>query len=240
MNPEVAGAAPKAAPKKKSNVGLIIGIIVGALVIAGGAVTAIILISNAGKGGEGDGDQEIAQDVSEPYKNDKAYYIKIDGKTFTNQSKIKDLGKVDYNYRSTVENQNVPAGKYMIMIGGGYVNNSDKGTSIAITPYNDGEETVKFPEAKLGKITLTTTTVEKAQAEYKKMEIYGGIHLGSTRKDVEKAFGEPTDEHEYDNYKGGKYQKLEYKDKTWKLFEFKIEDGVVTEISWTNYGGLNH
>ena len=240
MNQESTSAAPAAAPKKKSNVGLIIGIIVGALVIAGGVVAAILIINNANNGGGEGGEQEIAEEVSEPYKNDKAYFLKIDGKAFTNQSKIKDLGKVDYNYRSTVENQNVPAGKYMLMIGGGYVNNSDKGTSIAITPYNDGSDSVKFPEAKLGKITLTATTVAKAQAEYEKMKIYGGIHLGSTRKEVEKAFGEPTDEHEYDNYKGGKYQKLEYKDKTWKLFEFKIEDGIVTELSWTNYGKLNH
>ncbi|MBR6166193.1 hypothetical protein IKQ65_01000 [Candidatus Saccharibacteria bacterium] len=241
MNPELTGAAPKAAaPKKKSNVGLIIGIIAGALIIAGGVVAAILLINNANNGGgEEGGNQEIAQDVSEPYKNDKAYFIKIDGKTFTNQSKIKDLGKVGYNYNSRVEDQNVPAGKYMIMIGGGSVSNSDKGTSISITPYNDGKESVKFPEAKLGKVTITTSTLAKAQAEYEKMEVYGGIHLGSTRKDVVKAFGEPTDSHEYEDYKGNKYEKIEYQDKTWKEFEFKIEDGKVTEIVWTNYGELN-
>ena len=239
MNPELAGAAPKAAaPKKKSNVGLIIAIIAAALVIAGGVVAAILLINNANKGG--DGDQEIAQDISEPYKNDKAYFIKIDGKVFTNQSKIKDLGKVGYNYNSRVEDQNVPAGKYMIMIGGGSVSNSDKGTSFSITPYNDGSESVKFPEAKLGKVTITTSTIAKAQAEYEKMEVYGGIHLGSTREDVIKAFGEPTDSHEYNNYNGGKYEKIEFQDKTWKEYEFKIEEGKVTEIVWTNYGELNH
>ena len=237
MNPELAGAAPKAAaPKKKSNVGLIIAIIASALVVAGGVVAMILLI-NANKGE--DGDQEIAQDISEPYKNDKAYFIKIDGKVFTNQSKIKDLAKAGYNYNSRVEDQNVPAGKYMIMIGGGSVSNSDKGTSLSITPYNDGSESVKFPEAKLGKITITTSTIAKAQAEYEKMEVYGGIHLGSTREDVIKAFGEPTYTHEYDNYNGGKYEKIEFQDKTWKEYEFKIEDGKVTEIVWTNYGELN-
>jgi len=238
MNPELAGAAPKtAAPKKKSNAGLIIGIIAGALVIAGGVTAAILLIP---KGGDGEnGDQEVAKDVAEPYKNDKAYFIKINGKTFTNQSKIKDLSDAGYKYSSRVEDQNVPAGKYMVMIGGGTVSNSDKGTSISITPYNDGKESVKFPDAKLGKITIAKSAIASAQAEYEKMEVYGGIHLGSTREDVIKAFGEPTSSRTSEDYKGNEYESIEFQDKTWKEFVFRIEDGKVTEIVWTNYGELN-
>ena len=216
MNPELTGAASKAsAPKKKSNTGLIIGIVAGALVIAG-AVTATILLIPKGDG-EG-GDQEIAQDVSEPYKNDKAYFIKIDGKTFTNQSKIKDLSDAGYKYNSRVEDQKVPAGKYMIMIGGGSVSNSDKGTSISITPYNDGKDSVTFPNAKLGKITLSNSSIASAQAIYEKIEVYGGIHLGSTKKELTEAFGEATSAKENEDYKGNKYESLEYKDGVWKKY----------------------
>ena len=237
MNPELTGAAPKAAPKKKSNVGLIIGIIAGALVIAGGTVAAILIINNANNGGSSEGgDQEIAQDISEPYKDDKAYFVKINGKTFTNKSQIKDLTKAGYEASKYSKGTNVKVNGYVF---GGSVSNSDNGTSLSVNPYNDGEEKVTFEEGKLGHIEIRSSIIEKTQAIYEKIEIYGGIHLGSTRKEVEKAFGKPTDEHEYENYDGSKYQKLEYKDKVYKKFEFKIDDGVVTEMSWTNYGGLN-
>ena len=232
------------APKKKSNVGIIIAIVAAALVIAGGIVAAILII-NSGNGEkdepktaeESKGSQD--EDAGKPYKKDGAYFIKIDGKKYTFENKLEDLAESGYKVNSRVENQTVPAGKYMIMIGGGYLNNNDNDTNISITPYNDGKDDVTFPEAKLGKVTVSSVTNVKTQPIYESMEFFGGIHLGSTREDLIKAFGEPTDTHEYDNYKGGKYEKIEYQAKTWKEFEFKVEDGKVTEISWTNYGGLN-
>ncbi|MBR5419180.1 hypothetical protein IK110_02950 [Candidatus Saccharibacteria bacterium] len=241
MNQETQAAAPK----KKSNAGIIVAIIVAALIIAGGITAAIIILLNNNGGGAGGNEPKTAQEAakdgetSKPYESDSAYYVKIDGKKYTFESKLSDLEEAGYKVSSYVENKTVPAGKYMIMIGDGSLSNSDKGTSISITPYNDGEDDVLFPEAKLGKVTVSTSTLTKAQAEYEAMEFFGGIHLGSTREDLVKAFGEPTDTHEYENYKGGKYEKIEYKAKTWKTFEFKVEEGKVTEIVWTNYGGLN-
>ncbi len=234
---------PAAAPKK-SNVGIIVAIVIAALVIAGGIVAAILII-NSGNGEkdepktaeESKGSQD--EDAGKPYKKDGAYFIKIDGKKYTFENKLEDLAESGYKVNSRVENQTVPAGKYMIMIGGGYLNNNDNDTNISITPYNDGKDDVTFPEAKLGKVTVSSVTNVKTQPIYESMEFFGGIHLSSTREDLIKAFGEPTDTHEYDNYKGGKYEKIEYQAKTWKTFEFKVEDGKVTEISWVNYGGLN-
>lgn len=238
MNPEPATAAPK----KKSNVGLIIGIIVGALVIAGGTVAAILLINNANNngGGEGNegGDEEVAQDVKEPYKNDKAYFIKIDGKAFTNQSKMKDLSKVGYTYKSALEDTNVKPKQYLIVIGGAYLNNSEKGTNINVVPYNDGTETVKYPDAKLGKIGLVASNAKKDI--YEKIEVYGGIHLGSTKEEVVKAFGEATNVTKSTDYKGDPTEKLEYKADVWKKYEITLTNDEVTEISWVNYGGLNN
>jgi hypothetical protein len=240
MNQE---SKPAAAPKK-SNVGIIVAIVIAALVIAGGIVAAILII-NSGNGEkdepktaeESKGSQD--EDAGKPYKKDGAYFVKIDGKKYTFENKLEDLAESGYKVNSRVENQTVPAGKYMIMIGGGYLNNNDNDTNISITPYNDGKDDVTFPEAKLGKVTVSSVTNVKTQPIYESMEFFGGIHLGSTREDLIKAFGEPTDTHEYDNYKGGKYEKIEYQAKTWKTFEFKVEDGKVTEISWVNYGGLN-
>jgi len=228
--------------KKKSNVGIIIAIVAAVLIVAGGITAAIIILANnnGGAGDEPKTAQEAAKDgeSSKPYESDSAYYIKIDGKKYTFENKLSDLSEAGYKVSSYVENKTVPAGKYMIMIGGGSLSNSDKGTSFSITPYNDGEDDVLFPEAKLGKVTVSNSTLAKAQAEYEAMEFFGGIHLGSTREDLVKAFGEPTDTHEYENYKGGKYEKITFKAKTWKTFEFQVEEGKVTEISWTNYGGL--
>ena len=144
-----------------------------------------------------------------------------------------------YEVSDKVVNEKVPAGKYMIMIGGGYLTNKENDTDFKITPYNDSSNDTTFPDAKLGSVTISDAYDEDEQAILEKIEFYGGIHLGSTRKELTKVFGEPTDEREYDNYKGGKYQKLEFEAKTWKKFEFQIEDGKVTEMSWTNYGKLN-
>ena len=240
MNQETQAAAPK----KKSNAGIIVAIIVAALIVAGGITAAIIILTN-NNGGAGSDEPKTAQEAakddetSKPYESDSAYFIKIDGKKYTFESKLSDLEEVGYKVNSYVENKTVPAGKYMIMIGGGYLNNSANNTNISITPYNDGEDDVLFPEAKLGKVTVSSVTNVKTLPIYEGMEFFGGIHLGSTREDLVKAFGEPTDTHEYDNYKGGKYEKIDYKAKTWKTFEFKVEDGKITEISWVNYGGLN-
>lgn len=240
MNPETKASAPK-----KSNVGLIIAIIAAALVIAGGAVATILILINANSGADNNSGAsnlsvEEEKKVSEPYKNDSAYYIKIDGKKYGYKSQLSDLKEAGYEVYSAVKNKTVPAGKYMIMIGGGSLSNSEKGTSFSITPYNDGSDDVTFPEAKLGKVTVSKSTIAKAQAEYEAMEFFGGLHLGSTREELIEIFGEPTETHEYTNYKNEPYEKIEYQDKTWKEFEFQIEDGKITEISWTNYGGLNH
>ena len=240
MNQE---SKPAATPKK-SNVGIIVAIVIAALVIAGGVIAAILIINN----GNGEKDEPKTaeeskdsqdEDAGKPYKKDGAYFIKIDGKKYTFENKLEDLAESGYEVNSRVENQTVPSGKYMIMIGGGYLNNNDNNTNISITPYNDGADDVTFPEAKLGKVTVSSVTNVKTQPIYEAMEFFGGIHLGSTREDLVKAFGEPTDTHEYDNYKGGKYEKIEYEAKTWKKFEFKVEEGKVTESSWVNYGGLN-
>lgn len=246
---------------KKSNAGLIVAIIVAAVIIAGGIVAAVLLIPQLTNGNNNnDGDENTSQNAdkddnkkdddddddndgddsySEPAKVDGAYYVKIDGKKYTFRNKLSDLSESGYEVNDKVKDEKVPAGKYMIMIGGGYLTNKANDTDFKITPYNDSSDDTTFPNAMLGSVTISDTYDEDEQAILEKIEFYGGIHLGSSRKDLIKVFGEPTESKEYDNYKGGKYEKIEYQDKTWKKFEFQVEDGKVTEMSWTNYGKLN-
>ena len=238
---------------KKSNAGLIVAIIVAALIIAGGIVAAVLLIPQlTGSNNNGDNNENTSQNAddnkkddddndgySDPAKVDEAYAIKIGGKKYTFRSKLSDLSESGYEVNEKVKDEKVPAGKYMIMIGGGYLTNKSDDTDIKVTPYNDSSDDTTFPNAMLGSVTISDAYDEDEQAVLEKIEFYGGIHLGSSRKDLVKVFGEPTESKEYDNYKGGKYEKIEYQDKTWKKFEFKVEDGKVTEMSWTNYGKLN-
>lgn len=258
MSENVLGANKAPKTDKKSNAGIIVAIIVAALIIAGGVVAAVLLIPQLTKGGDNNGDNSSqtadnnggdngdngnnggsSDKYTDPAKVDDAYFIKIDGKKYTFRSKLSDLSESGYEVNSKVKDQKVPAGKYMIMIGGGYLSNDDNDTDFKVTPYNDSNDDTTFPNAMLGSVTISDTYDKDEQAILEKIEFYGGIHLGSSREDLIKVFGEPTESKEYDNYKGGKYEKIEYQAKTWKEFEFQVEDGKVTEMTWTNYGKLN-
>lgn len=255
MSESVLGANKAPNTNKKSNAGIIVAIIVAALIIAGGVVAAILLIPQLTKGDSNNSDSSQTADdnggngnnggkkesgkYSKPAKVDGAYFIKIDGKKYTFRSKLSDLSESGYEVDERVKDQKVPAGKYMIMIGGGRLTNEENDADFSITPYNDSSDDTTFSEAMLGSVTISDAYDEDEQAILEGIEFYGGIHLGSSRKELIDVFGKPTDTHKYDNYKGGEYEKIEFKDQTWKKFEFKVEDDKVTEMAWTNYGKLN-
>lgn len=257
----------QAAPNggKKTNVGVIIAIVIGVVVLIGAAGVGIFvgIFMSANKAiteldsGITKEYNDIKKDVDEKKTeiednvkektatgkvaaDDDAYFIEIDGKKFTNKSKLSDLEAVGYKIDSRVADQDVAAGKYLIMIGGGSLKNEEKNVSFSITPYNDGKETVKFGSAKLGQVTIEKSTFEEKNAVFETFEFYGGIKLGSSEADLKKAFGEADSSREAKDYKDNPYTVYEYKDKTWKKFEFTVTDGEVTKIVWTNYGKLNN
>ena len=218
-------------PKKRTNLAPIIGIIAGVLVVAGGVTAALILINqNSGNNGP-----DIAKDVKEPHKNDKAYFIKIGDKTFTNQSTIKDLEEAGYKLSAGTENNEVSANFYRPAS----LANSDKGTGLIVSGYNETEQAIAISSAKLGKISISNSTIKYAQEEYSAMEVYGGIHLGSSKDDLTNAFGEPTDTRESTAYDGKPSQIIEYEDSSFKKYKFTLEDDKVSKIEWINYGKLN-
>ena len=164
------------------------------------------------------------------YTSNDAYFVKINGKKYNFNSTISDVESTGFKLSSQAKEKTVKSGQYLILIGSGTrLTKGDAG--IGFTPYNDGDDTVSVSKAKLGSVSVNSTTLESAQSVLKKITFNGGIHLGSTVAQLKKAFGEPTklDQASY----GDTY---EYKASTYKKFTIKVKDGVVSEISWTNYG----
>lgn len=231
---------PQAANKggKNNSLTIIVAVIV-ALVV--GVSVYFITRGDSGKT-DGDKKDETSQEENKKFSNpadeDAAYTIKISGKTFSYKSKLEDLEEVDLYVRDSVKDEKAKAGKYMIMFGGGSLVNEKKDLSLTFTPYNDGKEDVKLPEAKLGKVTVSKNSDDEKNEEYSKWTFYGGIHLGSTEKELLEVFGKPASERESEDYKGNKNTKYEFRGSVYQKFEFTVTEGKVTEMSWTNYGKL--
>jgi hypothetical protein len=239
--PVAPAAAPTAAPAPKKSNGALIGIIVGVVValIVGGFIFWSITSSNKGSdSGDTSNSGSNTPAAVIPADQDSSYFIKIDGKTFTNQSKVSDFADAGYTYNAAAKDTNIPAGKYMILIGAGYLSNKTDNTSFDIMPYNDGDEGVKFPESKVGKVTVSQSTDLAKNAILEKITFYGDIHLGSTEEEVLSAFGEPSEKTEQTDYKKNPYTQYEFRGSVYQKFEIQVQDGKVIEISWTNYGTL--
>lgn len=249
---------------KKANVGVIVAIIVAALVIAGGVVAAILIINNNNgdkkddkessqqtskkddeeekleEEDEDDEEEEVEEEEEEDdststetaysYTSNDAYFVKINGKKYDFNSTLSEVENSGFKLSSQAKEKTVKSGQYLILIGGGTrLTKGDAG--IGFTPYNDGSDTVSVSKAKLGSVSVNTTSLESAQSVLKKITFNGGIHLGSSVDALKKAFGTPT---KLDTASYG--DTYEYKASTYKKFTFKVKEGVVTEISWTNYG----
>ena len=186
------------------------------------------------KDDDDDDDTDDSDDavVSKPYTSNDAYYIKINGKKYNFNNTITEVEASGFKMHSQAKDQKVPAGGYLILIGGSRLTDDDS-NGFGYTPYNDGKEKITVAEAKLGSITLTTPSSDKAKDVIEKITVYGGIHIGSSLSDLKKVFGEAT-ETKTASY-GDTY---EYKDSTYRKYSFKVKDGVVDEITWTNYGSL--
>ena len=247
--PAATPAAQGTPAPKKANVGVIVAIIVAALVIAGGVVAAILIINN--NNGDKKDDKESSQQTSKKddeeekleeeddststetaysYTSNDAYFVKINGKKYDFNSTLSEVENSGFKLSSQAKEKTVKSGQYLILSGGGTrLTKGDAG--IGFTPYNDGNDTVSVPKAKLGSVSVNTTSLESAQSVLKKITFNGGIHLGSSVDALKKAFGTPT---KLDTASYG--DTYEYKASTYKKFTFKVKEGVVTEISWTNYG----
>jgi hypothetical protein len=170
--------------------------------------------------------------TDKPYTKNNAYFISINGKKYDFNNTITEVEKSGFKMHAQAKDQQVPAGGYLILIGGSRLTDSDS-DGFSYTPYNDGKEKIPVSKAKLGSVTIRTPYSDSAKAKFNKITVYGGIHVGSTLAQLKAAFGEPTNKTEA-SY-GDTY---EYKDSTYRKYSFSIKNGVVDEITWTNYGSL--
>lgn len=163
--------------------------------------------------------------------NDKNYFISINGEKYYAGDKIEDFENEDLAIKSSEGKEELPANKYMI--GAGSIQNEDGETIFRVTPYNTKNSKIKVSEAVIGGVTIGGLYADYDELKELgiKIEVYGGIKLGSTEEEVKKVFGEPESEYEGKNFKTATYDSKE----TYRKYEFKYdEDGKVTTIEWQN------
>lgn len=251
---------------KKSNTGLIVGIILGSIVLIG-AIVVIILFATGVFGGDtnntkkddntskvtddkkdddkpskknddDDDDEKVATgDAQAILGNQKNFFVKIDGKKYYIGDKISTLTKAGYKLNEEAATKNVPAGKYLILIGGSTLKNEDTKGTLGFTAMNPTKSDVLVKDAYIGALAVGKSFDKETHAENSKMEIYGGLKLGSTKEEVEKIFGE------CDNtYEGSSITTWEYQsdDSVWRYFKFTFDSktGEVTDIRVQDYSNV--
>lgn len=160
--------------------------------------------------------------------NDKSYFFLLDGKKYYAGDKISILEKVGYTMKDSEKNSNAPAGKYII--GAGYMINSEKVTAFRVTPYNIEKNDLTVGETVIGGFSMDDFYAKK-DAKAANIEIYGKIKIGSTKSDVEKAFGPTDDITEGTNYTVYRYRSSQ----VFRSFTIRFdENDIVNSIEWQN------
>ncbi|HJJ05838.1 MAG TPA: outer membrane protein assembly factor BamE [Clostridiaceae bacterium] len=200
------------------------------------AVIAILAIAVFGLSGCGKQANKNNSDENKSSKSEStnfidskdSYFISIDGKKFYAGDKISDLESAGYTVRKSEANEKVPANKYMI--GAGHMVTKDNKSSFSVTPYNNTGSSVNVSEAVIGGVDFDDTDI-KYDEKIARIEVYGGIKIGSTKEEVKKVFGEPSSTVEL-----SKSTSCEYKSKeTYRSYTFKFDkEGKVTGIEWQN------
>lgn len=253
---------------KKSNTGLIVGIILGSIVLIG-AIVVIVLFATGVLGGDtnnakkdddtskvtddkkdddkpseknddDDDDEKVATGNAQAIlSNQKNFFVKIDGKKYYIGDKISTLTKAGYKLNEKAAAETAPAGKYLILFGGSTLKNEDTKGTLGFTAMNPTKSDVLVKDAYIGALAIEKAFDKEAHAENSKMEIYGGLKLGSTKKEVEEIFGK------CDNtYEGSSIITWEYKsdESVWRYikFTFDTKTGEVTEIRVQDYTYLEN
>ncbi len=157
-------------------------------------------------------------------RND-SYFIKINGKKFMAGDKIASLSSVGYTLKSNEVNFELPANKYMI--GAGNMVNSNNENIFDVTPFNITSSKIKVSDSVIGGLNLSYVWAkkDKKSADF---EVYGGIKLGSTKEEVESAFGKPNSVVNNNVYKY-------VSEETYRSYTFTFDDEEkVSDIEWRN------
>ena len=178
--------------------------------------------------------KESSEKTSADVINDNSsYFVKIKGKKFTAGDKISTISKVDLKQDSKMLDKEVNKNTYLI--GAGSIYNSDDKRVMSLTVFNASKEKITVKDAVIGGFEAGDYKYSNISDDVLslKLEVAGGIKLGSTLKDVEKVFG--TTDDVYESTSLG-YKTYTYKSKeVYRSYQFTIdEDGKVSKIYWQN------
>lgn len=162
-------------------------------------------------------------------ENSDSYYFVVKGVKYKAGDKISKLTENGFKQSKTGAEKEIPANGYLI--GGGAILNSDNKTVFDITPVNITKEKIKGSEGQIGSFSIDKSEAEKLSGD---VEIFGGITIGTSIKDVEAVFGEPSTKTEATEYNGPTYT---YNAKaSYRSFTFRFDkDGKLNSLRWQNY-----
>lgn len=153
------------------------------------------------------------------------YFFTIDGETYTageSMSKIADAG---YELH-TVDSQELESGESASCGIGFYSEEVMRVPQFYVNTYNPASSPIKYGEGNISGLTLwgSSATDETIHAT----EVYGGIHIGSTREEVEAVFGVPARVLDEAHYTFRSSDSDRY-------YKFMFDDNdQVSKINWIN------
>lgn len=162
-------------------------------------------------------------------KDKSSYYFVINGQKYTTENKLKDIENAGVVQDSNTAQAEIQ--KNTFYIGGGYFRDSATNhTVFSVIPINNTTEPTTCAEANIGGFNVENYYYKDYAG---KIEIAGGISIGSTLDELVYAYGEPTEKDMRENYEnlGILYK---YKVGLYQYFEFEIDkkEQKVTEITW--------
>lgn len=172
---------------------------------------------------------EVKNSTENVLDNNNNYYFELKNTKFNVGDKINKLSNVDYNLRENEVSETAPANKYVI--GAGHIVNKEGRTVFQVTPYNTTNNDIKILDAVIGGFDISLSTASSDDIA-KNITVYGGIKLGSTKDEVEKAFGEPSSI----NDSSSDYIIYNYQSsKTYRNYKFTFDaNDTVKSIYWQN------
>lgn len=90
------------------------------------------------------------------------------------------------------------------MVGAGDMRNSEDTEIFSVTPFDTKSSVIKLSDAVIGGLKLDDVWANR-DGKSVNFEVYGGLRLGSTQKEVEKVFGKPSSTVELDTVKSYTY-----------------------------------
>lgn len=166
-------------------------------------------------------DSEEAAPMDNLFDDNSIYFVVIDGQQFRVGDMASDV--VAAGYEMFEPDSTLEAGQFdeAIMAPPG-----EAGTSFFLCVYNPTDAAIPYSEAVIGGFSIISGGLDVDA------EVYGGLRIGSTREEVESAFGVP------DRNASGEVSDDKYNFRSSdleKLYRFVFdENGIVERIRWRN------